>query len=181
MKTRCFLFLAMSWAMLTPGTGYGVLSSPASQPTSPASGHPGDAGQATSPRDGRPPTGGKTSDEQRDHGRASNPNQPPSRANLTKSNRPKALPNSQQRSIPGSALHQPCSNQSVGAAKGGLIQNGTVHNAVPVRTPSVVQPTVLLLSNVHHRRPNPAVVGGSPNLRSSNFGAINGTRMNRKP
>jgi hypothetical protein len=34
---------------------------------------------------------------------------------------------------------------------------------------------------VRHRNPNPAVVGASPNSRSSNTGAINGTRMNRKP
>jgi sensor domain CHASE-containing protein len=34
---------------------------------------------------------------------------------------------------------------------------------------------------VRHRSPNPAVVSASPISHSSNTGAINGTRMNRKP
>jgi hypothetical protein len=93
----------------------------------------------------------------------------------------KELPNSRQRSLPGNVLHQASSNKSGGAAKGGLTPNETVHNALPVRTSSVVRPATPSLNNVRHRGPNPAVVGGSPNLHSSNAGAINGTRMNRKP
>ena len=191
MKTTCLLFLTMSWAALTHGTGYAVPSSPASEPTSPASSansasdHPRDPAQrdAAPADDGRHQTGGKASDEQRDHGRASDTNHPPSRASLTKANRPKQLPNSRQRSLPGNAmnLHQPGSDKSGGAAKGGFIRNETVNNALPVRTPSVVRPTVPSLNNVRHRGPNPAVVGGSANSHSSNTGAINGTRMNRKP
>jgi hypothetical protein len=78
-------------------------------------------------------------------------------------------------------IHPPGSTLSAGAAKGGLIPNQTVHNALAVRTPSVIRPTVPSLNNVRHRGPNPAVVGGSANLHSRNIGAINGTRMNRKP
>jgi hypothetical protein len=235
MKITCLLFLSISWATLTYGTGYAVPESvlcplpcgegighavpklvlcplpwgegvprsrctssgrgrvrghwgPASQQTSPAnsaSDHPRDPDalhrDAASPRDGRHQTGGKASDEQRNHGRASDPNHPPSRAPLIKVNRPKQLPNSRQRSLPGNALHQPGSNKSGGAAKGGLIQNETVNNALAVRTPSVVRPTVLSPNNVRHRSPNPAVVSGSPNSHSSNTGSINGTRMSRKP
>ncbi len=235
MKITCLLFLSISWATLTYGTGYAVPESvlcplpcgegighavpklvlcplpwgegvprsrctssgrgrvrghwgPASQQTSPAnsaSDHPRDPDalhrDAASPRDGRHQTGGKASDEQRNHGRASDPNHPPSRAPLIKVNRPKQLPNSRQRSLPGNALHQPGSNKSGGAAKGGLIQNETVNIALPVRTPSVVRPTVPSFNNVRHRSPNPAGVGGSPSSHSSNTGAINGTRMNRKP
>jgi hypothetical protein len=179
MKTLCLLFLAMSWAAWMPGTGCAVSSSPTSQPTSPASGHPGDAEHAASPRDGRPQTGGKTSDEQRDHERPSNPNHPPSR---TKANRPHLLGNSRQRSLPGNAmhLHPPGANRSVGAAKSGLIRNETVHNVLTVRASSVLRPAALSLNNVRHRGPNPPVVGASPNSHSSNTGAINGTRMNRK-
>jgi len=164
---------------------------PASQQTSressanTASDHPGDPAQrdAAPPRDERHQTEGKASHEQRDHSRASDTNHPPSRASLTKVNRPKQLPNSRQRSLPGNAmnLHPPGSDKSAGAAKGGLIQNETVNNVLPVRTPSVVRPTVPALNNVRHRGPNPAVVGGSPISHSSNTGAINGTRMNRKP
>jgi hypothetical protein len=187
MRTTCLLFLAMSWAALMQGTSYAVPSSPASQPTSPESsadtarGHPLDAEHAASADDGRYERGGKAADEQRGHARASITNHPPSRASLTKANRPKPLPNSRQRSLPGNALHQPGSDGSGGAAKSGFIRNETVNNALPGRTPSVVRPTVPLLNNVHHRSPNPAVVGGSPNSHSSNTGAINGTRVNRKP
>ena len=112
---------------------------------------------------------------------ASDPNHPPSRASLTKANRPKVLPNSRQRSISGNALHQPGSNKSGGVAKSGFIRNETVHNALPVRTPSGVRPTAPLPNNVRHRSPNPGVVSGSADFHSRNTGAINGTRMNRKP
>ncbi|MGA8505034.1 MAG: hypothetical protein WB762_05450 [Candidatus Sulfotelmatobacter sp.] len=58
-----------------------------------------------------------------------------------------------------------------------------------VRLAGTVRPTAASLNpslnNVRHRGPNPAVVGGSAggsaNLHSSNTGAINGTRMKRKP
>jgi hypothetical protein len=33
---------------------------------------------------------------------------------------------------------------------------------------------------VRHRTPNPAVVGGASNVRSSNAGTINGSGMSRK-
>ncbi len=194
MKTTWLLFLSMSWATLTHGTGYAAPSSPASQQSYPgssantASDHPRDPAQrdAAPAGDGRHPTGGKASDEQRDHGRASDRNNPPSRASLiglTKANRPKQLPNRRQRSIPGNAmnLHQPGSDKSGGAAKGGLIRNETVNDALAARMPSVVRPTVPSFINVRHRGPNPAVVGGSALSHSSNTGAINGTRMNRRP
>jgi hypothetical protein len=102
---------------------------------------------------------------------------------LTKANRPQQLPNSRQLSLPGNAmnLHQPGSDKSSGAAKSGTIRNETGNIALAVRTPSVVRPTVPSFNNVRHRGPNPAAVGGSPNSHSSNTGAINGTRMNRKP
>jgi hypothetical protein len=78
-------------------------------------------------------------------------------------------------------LHQPGSDKSGGAAKSGFIQNETVNNALAARTPSVVRPTVPSLNNVRHRSPNPAVVSGSLTSHSSSTGAINGTRMKRKP
>ena len=133
--------------------------------------------------DGENQKHGKPSDEQRDHHHASDKNHPRSRASLTKANRPKQLPNSRERSIPGNAmnLHQPGSAKSGGAAKDGLIRNETVNNALPVRPPSVVRPTVPSLNNVRHRGANPAVIGGSANSDSRNTGAINGTRMNRRP
>lgn len=194
MKTTCLIFLTISWAALTQGTGYAVPSSPVSQPTSPksstntASDHPHNPARrdAVSPRDGRHETGGKASDEQRDLRWGSDTNHPPSRVSLTgltKANRPNQLSNSWQRSLSGNAmnLHQAGSDKSGSAAKGGLIQTETVHDSWPVRTSSVVRPTVPLFNDVRHRGPNPAVVGGSANSDSRNTGAINGTGMNRKP
>ena len=227
MKTTCLLFLTMSWATLTHGTGYAVPLSPASRlskledsssgqrgfaaplcgkplafrhsplPFTPPFGWKAEPSSRTegvswraSPRKGKafPHSGAakplvstrQSSDEQRDHGRASNPNHPPSRPSLTKVIRPKQLPNSRQRSIPGNALHQPGSDKSGGAARSGFIRNETANNALAVRTPSVVRPGASSLDNVRHRSPNPAFVGGSPNSHSTNAGAIDGSRMNRK-
>jgi hypothetical protein len=169
MKSTSLLFLAMIWAVLTQGPGYAVpelVLRPVKnvETPGPLPGGEGVPRPAVSPA--RQPTG-----TVRGHWRPAS----------QQVNHPKPLPNSRQRSIPRNALHQLGSNKSGGVAKGGLIPNETVHNALPVRTPSVVRPTVPLLNNVHHRSPNPAVVGGSPNSHSSSTEAINGTRMNRKP
>jgi hypothetical protein len=100
-----------------------------------------------------------------------------------KTNLPEQLPNNRQRSLPGNAmnLRQPGLDKSSGAAKGGLIPNETVHDALPVRMLSVVRPTVPLPNDARHRSPNPAVVSGSLNSHSHNTAAINGTRINRRP
>jgi len=188
MKSTCLLFLTMSWAAWTPGTGFAVPSSPASRPTSPASsantasGHPGDAGQAASPRDARHLTGGKAPDNQRNHDRASYPNHPLIRANLTKANHPKPLPDRGRRFLPGNVVnfHQPGSGKSTGTATGGLMPNEMVNNALPVRTPSVVRPTMPVHDKLSHRRPYSAALGGTLCPHCGNTGVINGTRMKRK-
>ena len=183
MKTTCLLFLTMTWAAWTQGTGYALPSqetSPASS-ANPASGHPSDAGRGAPAGDGRHPAEGSASDQHRDNGGVSGPNHRPSRTSFTKVNRPMPIPKSRQPPMPGNALHPPGSNISTGGAKGGLILNQTVNSASPIRTTSVVRPTGPILNSVRHRGPNPAVVGGSLNLRSSNAGTINGTHMNRKP
>jgi len=189
MKTAYLLFLMIGWAGLMHGIAYAAPSSQASQQASPESAtytvsdHPHDAEHAAPADDGKHPVEGKTSDIHGDRGRASDTNHPPSRASLAKANRPKQLPNGRQRSLSGNAmnLHQPGSDKSGGAAKGGFIRNETANIALNVRTPSVVRPTVPLLNNAQHRSPNPAIVSGSENFHSRNTGAINGTRMNRKP
>jgi hypothetical protein len=177
MKVTCLLFLSlilpMSWAALMPGTSYAATSHQTSAESS-----------ATTPVAGSP------SKEQRYPRHASDKNHPRSRASLTGANHPNQLPNGRKRSMSGNAasLHQPGSGNS-GAAKGGLIQNEKASNAMPVRPRGTVRPTAATLNpsfnNVRHRGPNSAVVGGSAggsaNLNSSNTGAINGTRMHRKP
>src|ERR1039458_6890063 len=152
MKTTGLLFLAMTWAAWTPGTGYADPSqetSPASS-ANPASGHQRDAGHATSADDGRHSTGTKAPGEQRGYGRASDPNPPPSRASLTKANRPLRPPNGRPRALPGNAMnpHPPGSDPSHSVGIGGFIPNRAVPNALPVRTSSFVRPTPLSLNNV---------------------------------
>jgi hypothetical protein len=114
---------------------------------------------------------------------ASGKNHPRNRASLTPATRPKWLPHSRKRSMPGNAmnLHHPGSDKPGGVVKGESIQNETVNNAPAVRPPSVVQPAVASLNNVRHRGPNPPVVGGAANLDRRSTAAINGTRMHRKP
>jgi hypothetical protein len=167
MKTTCLLFLLMSWAPLAHGPGYAVPESvprPVKNVQTPG---PLPRGEGV-PRPALLPAGA---------GRVRGHGGPTSQ----KVNRPKQLPNIRQRSMPGNALHQPGSDKFGGAAKGGLIPNETVNNALPVRTPSVVRSTAPSFNNMRHRSPNPAVVGASPNSRSSNAGAINGSRMIRRP
>jgi hypothetical protein len=77
-------------------------------------------------------------------------------------------------------FYLPGLGKSSGAAKGGLIQNETVNNTTPVRTPSVNRLTASSFNNTRHRGPNPAVVAGSVNANTRNTGAINGTRMKRE-
>ena len=178
MKVNGLLFLSlivpMSWAVLMPGADYAAPSPQTSAESS-----------ATTAVAGNP------SKEQRSPRHASDKNLPRSRASLTPANNPEQLPKGRKRSIPGKAanLHQPGSGKSGAATKGGLIQNGTASNAMSVRPPGTVRPTTATLNpsfnNVRHRGPNSGVVGGSAggsaNLNSSNTGAINGTRMHRKP
>jgi hypothetical protein len=108
---------------------------------------------------------------------------PRSRAGLVAANRPKQLTNGQKRSTAGTATNfrQPASGDVRGAAKREVIQNHTFNSTPPVRRVTVARPNVLSPKNVRHRGPNPAVVGGTTTSGSSNTGAINGTRMNRRP
>jgi|SRR5579863_857640 len=188
MKATCLLFLAIRCAALMNGTGYAAPSSPASQQTSPQSAvkaggdDPRDGEHATPADDGKHHFG-KPPDAQRDHRHASDNGHPRSLTSLTKANRPKQLLNSRKTAIPGRAmnLHQPDSAKSGGAAKDGSIHHETVGSGLPVRPPTVAQPTASSLNNERHRGPNPAVIGGPANSDSRNTGAINGTRMNRRP
>lgn len=167
------LIVTMSWAALIPGTSYAV----SSQQTSADSSAP-------------TPVAGNPSKEQRYPRRASDKNRPRNRASLSAATHRKQLPKSPTRSTPRNAtsLHRHGAGKSGAAAKGGLIQNETGRNALHVRSTSVIRPTAATLNpslnlspnNVRHRGPNSAVVGGSANLHS-NTGAINGTRMKRKP
>jgi hypothetical protein len=193
MKTTCLILLTIIWAVRGLGTGYAV---PATAGFSSRVGN-GGASQAArrandwscSPRiralndSAERPTGGNASGERRSHGRTLEAIHPPRRTTLPKASLPRQLPNSRQRSITGNGrnLRPPGLNTSSGTRNGGLMPNQNVPRALPIRMSSAARPTVPSFNNVRHRAPNPAVVGGAPNIHSSNTGAINGTRMNRKP
>jgi hypothetical protein len=184
MKTAGFVFRMIACAVLMCGTSSAAPSGPASQQGSSAnsasdSPHSGHAAPA---HDAKHETGKQHSDQPRGVRRASDKNHPPSRKSQA-ANRSNQVPIRQGHSASGNAmnLHEPGADKSAGAAKGGLVQNETVNSALRVRPPSTVRPTAPSLDNVRHRSPNSAVVGGSENATTRNTGAINGTRMNRKP
>jgi hypothetical protein len=185
----CLLFLTMGGAGLTQGTGYAVPATPASQQSSApssatiASGHPSDPGRLDASNDGKHLTVGSTSRLHQGQHRAPTTNHPTSRAGLTSANRSKQLLNSQQRSLDGKVmnLQGPGSGKPTGAVKGELIPGETVHDASASRTSSDVWTRGPSLNVVHHRGTSPGVLSGSVNADRRNNGAINGTRMNRKP
>jgi hypothetical protein len=187
MKTTSLIVLTMSWAALMPATGSATPSSTASQRSSPeasvspARGHPGDAGRADVSDDGKHLADRSTSGLHPERHRASTPNHAPSRAGLTSANRPKQLPNNRQRSPRGNATNLEGSGSSRDAGKGGLMPGETARNTLASRTSSAVWTRGPSLNVVQHRGTGPAVLSGSVNADRRNNGAINGTRMNRKP
>jgi hypothetical protein len=88
---------------------------------------------------------------------------PRSRASLTAPTRPKPLPNSRKR-----------------AAGAGFLPHKPVNNASLLRS-RVSRPALSSPGTVRHRGPNPAVVAGTLNVASRSTGAIDGTRMRRRP
>jgi hypothetical protein len=202
MKVLCFRFLILiltiGCAVWMQGTTYAAPSQQTSAESSaheksakPASDRPHDdvsqdPGRVAPADSGKPKNGSISGDEPPDH-QTSSKNLPRSRAGLTAANRPKQLPIGRKTSLSGNAmnLHPPGSDKSGGAAKGGFIKNEKVDSALTARPPSVARSTVASLNPLpnhgRHRGPNPAVVGGSANPASSNTGALNGTRMNRRP
>jgi hypothetical protein len=171
---QCILFLTMTWAVLTHEAVLCPLPWEEGVPRPAFS--PAGAGRAYARRRVIDAQGAQPATARRRvRGRSGAASQ--------KANLPKQLPNNRQRSIPGNALnlHKPGSDKSGGVAKSRFVRIETVNNILAVGTPSGIRPTVPLLDSVHHRTPNPAVVGGSPSSHGGNTVAINGTRMNRKP
>jgi len=185
MKAACLLFLTMSCAALMQGTGYAAPSQPTSAGSyaNTAGDLPHDAEHTAGPDHGKRQKKENPSNEQRDPRYASGKNHPRSRPSLTAAKRPRQLPKSRRPSVVKKAtnLHQPGSAKSDGVPPGGLIRNEKFKNTLPGRRPNVVRSPVPSLNNVRHHGPNPAIVGGPANSNIGNNGALNGTRMSRKP
>jgi hypothetical protein len=125
---------------------------------------------------------GKPSDDQQNHRKISSNKPPGGNPSLTKSNRRNELTNGRERSGSDDSKnsHRPGTDKSRGAAQNGLARTGTINHAASDRTPGSVRPVVPSLSNVRHRGPNPAIIGGAENSNSRITAALDGTHMNRK-
>ncbi|MGA8837696.1 MAG: hypothetical protein WB538_18855, partial [Candidatus Sulfotelmatobacter sp.] len=77
---------------------------------------------------------------------------------------------------PGSRL-----SQSIVVEKRGSIQNKSMTSVSAVQRPSMFPSASPSLDNQRHRGANPAVIGGLGTSRLGGTGAINGSRMSRKP
>ena len=167
MKTW-LIFVVISCVALMRGTGYAASPQPSSQVPANASSEQVREGEHAPPTDERN-HGGKTSADTRNHRFGSDR----SRASVIRPSAPKQLPNPPR--------HSTSRNASGGPMRGGLVQSETANPAPPVRPPTVASPQAPSLENVRHHGANPAIIGGSANSDARNTGALNGTRMPRKP
>jgi hypothetical protein len=190
-KVTCLVFMLIAFASLTPGTSYAASSNqdrPSQQPCSQTSentlgDHPCDDAKHSAPNDGgKPRKDGNLPYKQRDHRHAFDDHHARRPASNT-TDRPRHLPNSREHSQSenGTSFLQPGSKKSGGAAKGGLIQNEGVKSGRAVRQPNVIRLAGPLPNNLRHSSANPAVIGGSASPEGKNTGAINGTRVRRRP
>lgn len=182
--TARHIFLAIGCAVLMHGTSYTVPSEAAPQQAAVAGAvtkHPREAEHAASAD--RQSRHGNGSAERRDQRRGPATSQQRGRGSLTTANRPKQPPNDREPFAPGNPtnIRQPTSNRSDAAQTERLIPSAMINGALPVQTSAAIRPGGPSLDNVRHRGANPAVIGGPGSSDSSNTGAVNGTRMKRKP
>jgi hypothetical protein len=170
MRTACLLFLTVVWVSWMHATGYAVPSKPASQQSSSES-------AAKTVSGSEKPTG------ERNPSRVSEKGHQRSSASLSRATRPKQLANIRQRPRLGNAMtvHRPGSTQSAAASKDRSIRNEKPSNTRSVRPPGNITAARASPNSVRHRGSNPATVGGAANSVPRNSGAINGSRMTRKP
>lgn len=187
MKITCLVFVLIYSVALMRGTSYAASLNPASQQSSSESvantvgGQPQDARRGARFEEGTQIP--KASDEQGDHRHASDKNRLHRTRSLTKTNHPKQLLNNGERSTPRNTMNldQPGSPKSRGASKDAVFQNGPLHSGPSAGLPRAVQRGATSLSNVRHRGPNAPIVGGMGSSHTRNTGAVDGSRMNRKP
>lgn len=160
MKAHRLLFLTVSWAALMLGAGYTARAD-----------------------DAKHQQNARASDQQPGHPHASKENHPRGNANLPKARLPKPLPNNRERSTVGKAgsLSQPLSNRPNVTARGASIEGQTVSKPRTLHSAAVSRPSAPAPANLRHRSPNPATLGGSASPIAANTGALNGSRMSRRP
>jgi hypothetical protein len=175
MKSACLVLMLIGWAAIHGVTHASQATSASHKQSSRSTanevvGQPSNTEDAASVDHGK--TRGKPSDGQRDR-----------HANLTTANRPKQLLNNRKHFVIQKALnvHQPSKNRSTGAVSKPAAESELNSQARSVRPPNLVPSARSSPNNARHRGPNPATVGGTANSNARNVGAINGTRMSRKP
>lgn len=114
--------------------------------------------------------------------RAAKANQVPKPPHVANTNRLKRLAN-EARPTTATPRLQPQSrlSQSAVVEKRGLIQNKSVTSVSAVQRQSMFPFSSPSLDNLRHRGPSPAVIGGVGTSKPGGAGAINGSRMSRKP
>jgi hypothetical protein len=185
MRVDCLLFLTMGCAGLMLGEAH---TAPSQQTPARGTANEGSTNAASdrshhdllhaTPPDGKRQKVESPSEQQAPR-RAAAENRPRGRANPAVANRPKQLPIRTKRFKPPNATNPYHADlDRPGDTANG--QNRTANNALPVRSTGVGRLTVASLNNLRHRGPNPAVVSRSAS-NTGNTGALNGTRMHRRP
>jgi hypothetical protein len=131
-------------------------------------------GDATKPQEAR------ASSQSEGHDRAPKENHPHSLANPAKPGH-LALPHSQKRSAGGKVADapKPSFSRAAGPVNGVPSTKKGASKTRPVQPQITSRPFIPASTNLRHRNPNLASVGGSTSSRAPNTAAINGTHVGR--
>jgi hypothetical protein len=185
-KAVGLIFLTLGWAASAVGAAGAGQSLAQSQQTPSRSaanavGSPSRDAEHAAPADAGTRVG-KPSADQQNHRKVSSNKPSTSNTSPSKTNHRNEASSGGERSVRDGSKdsHRPASDKSAAAAQNGLARNSTVTHAPSDRASGGVRPAVPSLSNVRHRGPNPAIVGGVGNSSTRNTAALDGTHMNRK-
>jgi hypothetical protein len=183
MKISCLVLWVFSGA-LTLAASDARASNPAPEQSETRTNTPSQhSNDATSSDGAKPPASSVRAGKRQVQQKNARANHVPLPAKVAKISRPKHPPNGQAKPIAATPRLQPQSRltQSSVVAKKGSIQNKSVTSVSAVQRPNMFPSTSLSLENLHHRGPNPAVIGGLGTSKPNETGAINGSRFSRKP
>jgi hypothetical protein len=188
LKTTYLLALMIGCVILTSGVAYAGAPSPGSQQklsegAANTSGDPAHVTEYAAPvGDGEHVNDTEPPQEQPGH-RLSEAGNPRSPSALLKANRPKPLSYTRERLSTEAAknLHQPGLGKPGEGARGTYSRNETVHTTRTIQPPSDSPPAMRSHSTARVPSTSPVVIGGRVNSDGRTTGAINGTRMIRRP
>jgi hypothetical protein len=183
MKVSCLVLFVIGGA-LTLGASDATASNPAPLQSQAAVKTPSEHPiGVTSLDSANPPASAVRVGKRRVQQRNAKANHVPFPSRVAKTNRLKHLTNGQARSTIATPRLQPQSrlNQSAVVAKKGSIQDKSVASVPSVQRQSMFPSSSPSLDNLRHRGPNPAMIGGLGTSKAGETGAINGSRISRKP